>query len=322
MPRLEIVPFTADHVPGAAGLLAERQRAQRRTEPALAARYEDPAATLPEIEALLAADGASGVVALDRTGPVGFLLGTHRDDAGWGPNVWVEAAGQAVREPELARDLYAAAAARWVEQGRTSHHVIVPATDSALVDAWFRVGFGHQHVHALREVAPGDESGTPTGVTVRRPTRDDIPALARLERVLPQHQQLSPVFSSPVPPTQEEAEAEWRADFDDWQLTTFVGELEGRVVGSAIGCPLTVSSMHRGLADVDDAGFLGFAAVEPEWRGRGVGGALLDAVHAWARETGYPTLVTDWRMTNLLSSRMWSHRGFRPTFFRLFRAVV
>ena len=34
--------------------------------------------------------------------------------------------------------------------------MIVPATDPALVDAWFRLGFGHQHVHAIRE-APTDE---------------------------------------------------------------------------------------------------------------------------------------------------------------------
>jgi GNAT superfamily N-acetyltransferase len=321
MPRLEIVPFTSDHVPAAAALLAERQRAQRIVEPALAVRYEDPAATQPEIEGLLAADGASGVVALDGDEPVGFLVGTRRDES-WGPNVWVETAGHAVREPELARDLYAAAATRWVEEGRTSHHVIVPATDGALVDAWFRVGFGHQHVHALREVATVDECGTPTDVSIRRPTRDDIPALARLELALPEHQARSPVFSTLALPTLEAAVAEWEADFDDWRLTTFVGELGGRVVGSAIGCPLEVSSMHRGLADADRAGFLGFAAVEPEARGHGVGGALLDAVHGWAREAGYPTLVTDWRMTNLLSSRMWSHRGFRPTFFRLFRAVV
>jgi ribosomal protein S18 acetylase RimI-like enzyme len=321
MPPHKIVPFAPEHLPAAAALLAERQRAQRRAEPALAARFEDPAATLSEIETLLSGDGASGVVALDGSEPIGFLLGTRRDPS-WGPNAWVEAAGQAVREPELARDLYAAAASRWVEEGLTSHYVIVPATDRALVDAWFRVGFGHQHVHALREVATVDECGTPEEVTVRRPARADIPALARIEIALPAHQALSPVFSSKAPPTLEESRAEWESDFDEYEHLTFVAMREGLVVGSAIGCPLEVSSMHRGLAHVDHAAFLGFAAVEPAARGRGVGGALLDAVHGWARESGYPTIVTDWRMTNLLSSRMWGNRGFRPTFFRLFRSVV
>ena len=57
-----------------------------------------------------------------------------------------------MREPEAARDLYALAATRWVEEGRTSHYAVVPATDPELIDAWFRLGFGQQHVHAIREV--------------------------------------------------------------------------------------------------------------------------------------------------------------------------
>lgn len=32
-------------------------------------------------------------------------------------------------------------------------------------------------------------------------------------------------------------------------------------------------------------------------------------------------VVTDWRMTNLPSSRAWPRLGFRPTFHRLFRAI-
>jgi hypothetical protein len=39
------------------------------------------------------------------------------------------------------------------------------------------------------------------------------------------------------------------------------------------------------------------------------------------RETGYRTAVTDWRATNLLSSRTWPRLGFRPTFLRLFRSI-
>jgi hypothetical protein len=42
----------------------------------------------------------------------------------------------------------------------------------------------------------------------------------------------------------------------------------------------------------------------------------------WAHETGYPAVATDWRMTNLLSSRTWPRLGFRPTFYRLVRAIA
>ena len=69
----------------------------------------------------------------------------------WGPNIWVESAGHAVREPEQIRDLYAAAAAKWVDDGRTVHYVLVP-DDAELIDARFRLGFGSQHAHAIRDV--------------------------------------------------------------------------------------------------------------------------------------------------------------------------
>ena len=35
----------------------------------------------------------------------------------------------------------------------------------------------------------------------------------------------------------------------------------------------------------------------------------------------YAAMVTDWRVTNLLASRFWPKRGFRPAFFRLYRSI-
>jgi hypothetical protein len=32
-------------------------------------------------------------------------------------------------------------------------------------------------------------------------------------------------------------------------------------------------------------------------------------------------MVTDWRVTNLLSSRFWPRRGFRLSFLRLYRSI-
>ena len=157
---------------------------------------------------------------------------------------------------------------------------------------------------------------------IRRPARERHRRARRLELVLPEHQLRSPVFSQAGPPTLEEARAEWEEDFDDPAFTTFVAELDGacRRLGDRL--------RDRGLLDAPGhrapagAGFLGFAAVLPEARGLGAGRALGETVLDWAREAGYPTVVTDWRMTNLLSSRTWPRLGFRPTFYRLFRAIA
>jgi hypothetical protein len=48
---------------------------------------------------------------------------------------------------------------------------------------------------------------------------------------------------------------------------------------------------------------------------------LTNAAFAWAHRAGYPMMVTDWRVPNLLASRFWPRRGFRTTFLRLYRSI-
>jgi len=322
MPRLELRPFAPTDVDDAADLLARRHTAHRQAEPSLPTAYERADVARQAIEELLGA-GALGAIAARGGTAVGFMLGGHRDDPTWGPgNVWVEPAGHAVDEPEAVRDLYGLAAARWVEEGRNAHYAVVPTHDPPLVDAWFRVGFGLQHVHALRETPEAPLTVVPPGVVIRRPTRGDIETLAELDLSLPAHQGLSPVFSMVPPPSLDEARAEWEEDFDNPAFATFVGEIDGRVVGSAVGCSVELSSLHTGIARPDAAAHLGFAAVLPDARGSGVGTALGATVLDWAATEGYAATTTDWRETNLLSSRSWPKLGFRPTFYRLFRGIV
>jgi GNAT superfamily N-acetyltransferase len=116
--------------------------------------------------------------------------------------------------------------------------------------------------------------------------------------------------------------AELERDFDDPRFTTLVAETGGRVVGSAIGCSLEVSSSNTSLIRPARSGFLGYAAVLPEARGLGVGRALGEAILAWSRDAGYPTIATDWRSTNLQADGAWRSLGFRPTFRRLHRAIT
>ena len=300
----EIVPFTPEHLEGAAELLAARHRRHREAEPLLSARYEDPAVAREEIGAAYALLDASGSAAVEGSRVVGYLLG---------------ASGHAVEEPETARALYAVAATRWLAEGRNAHYALLPSHDTALVQTWFRLAFGWQHTHAIRE--PAAAGPVREGLVVRQPTRDEIPELARLDMVLTDHQALSPTFSSSPPDVYEERVADWEEDFDNPKFWNVVVEHDSALVGSAVGCDLEVSSSHAGPARPDSAAFLGFAAVLPEARGLGVGRALGEAVSQLALEKGYPSLVTDWRETNLLSSRAWRGLGYRDTFTRVHRLV-
>jgi GNAT superfamily N-acetyltransferase len=320
MSRLQVRPFEAEDVPEAAALLAERHRRHRLALPLLAARYEDVDVAAAEVTAASAVENSSGAVALRSGQMVGFLLGAPSPQEVWGPNVWVEAAGQAATDTEVMRDLYAVAATRWVDEGRTAQYVLVPATDVDLLRAWFRLGFGQQQCHGLREVAIHRPAVVPE-VTIRRATREDVPVLVRLDMELPLHQSLAPTFSGGRMPTAEQSRIEWEADVDDPEYATFVAERHGEVIGSAVGCALEKSNRHTGLARPDNAAFLGFAAVLPNARGAGAGRALGEAVLAWAAEGGFASMVTDWRVTNLLSSRAWPALGFAEAFLRLHRTI-
>ncbi|MFC6005508.1 GNAT family N-acetyltransferase [Angustibacter luteus] len=305
-----------------ARLLATRHQAHRVTAPLLDPGYEEAAVCREHLGAQLSDENVSGAVAVREGRTVGYLIGRTGDGPPWGPSVWMESGAVASQDAETVRDLYAAAAQSWVDAGKVAHYVLVPASSAALVDGFFRLGFGLQHVHGVRE--PARREALP-GITIRRADRADIPVLAELDRELPLHQGRSPVFSAGHLPTLDEAREEWEEDWGDDRFTTFVavldGEPDGAVLGSAIACPLELSSLHRGPALADHSGFLGFAAVLPAARGRRIGRALGEAVIDWSARSGYRSVATDWRATNLLSSRTWPRLGFEPTFLRLHRLV-
>jgi GNAT superfamily N-acetyltransferase len=66
---------------------------------------------------------------------------------------------------------------------------------------------------------------------------------------------------------------------------------------------------------------LAFAVTGDEVRGTGAGLALTAHALTWAHEQGFRSMTVDWRSVNLLSSRFWPRRGFRPQYLRLYRAV-
>jgi GNAT superfamily N-acetyltransferase len=317
MRGVEIQPFSDEHVDAAAGLLEERHARHVEAEPLLSANFDFQA----EVEAVWKSDGASGVVATRGEEVVGYLLGVRRDDATWGPNVWVEAAGHAVKEPEIVRDLYGVAAAKWVEEGRHRHYAVVPATDPSLVDAWFRLSFGAQHALGIQDAPEHSTNSVPADIEIRRAGPDDVDAVIAIGVVLPEHQGRSPVFGGQPIPTDEEIREEYAEELADPEEVTFIADLGGRPAGALSMVPVERSKMHGSLARPERAALLSFAATLPEARGSGAGLALTSAGLDWAREQGYPIVVTDWRETNLLSSRFWPARGFRRTFLRLYRSI-
>ena len=320
MGRLELVPFSDEHLEDAATLLAARLARDRALEPLLAARYQEPSEALEELRRLRKADGASGSAALRAGRLAGYVIGAPREPEVWGENTWVDFSGHAVEDPELARDLYGHAAVRWVEAGSRRHYVLLPA-DPPLVDAWFRVGFGQQQGHGYQEVPERTQVRVPDGCEIRKPTEADVDRLLEVDLALPRHQQSSPVFSEQPLPSEEELREEWARTLAGTEETVLIGLRDGRPVACWGFVPAEMSRHYHGPMLPERACYLGFASTVPEARGSGLGVALTQAGFAWAAEQGYGAMVTDWRVTNLLASRFWPPRGFRPSVLRLYRSI-
>src|SRR5262249_3085790 len=153
-----------------------------------------------------------------------YLIGTTTDD-----DAVVGLAGCAAAEPELIRDLYAALARDWP---RDRHRAYVPATDPALVDAWFCLAFGLQFTYAVREASP--VAPFESDVSIRPGCADDLEAVVALQQAFTARLRSSPSFSSRAERTDDEERETWAGTWDDPAFTHFVAERGRRVVGHVL----------------------------------------------------------------------------------------
>jgi GNAT superfamily N-acetyltransferase len=259
-------------------------------------------------------EGVSGAAALRGGELAGYLLGTVAKRRYVGLCAWIERGGHAASEPETLRDLYAAAAEAWVDAGADRHYAVVPVLADQL-EPWYRLGFAQMHMEAMRE-SGGDGRSPPRGVTIRPGGPEDVEGAGiPINRLIMELQARSPSYL-PVPLSVEEERADWAETLADPGAAYFVAERDGGAVGHSLLYPPDPD------VGVDSTSvYLASTGTVPEVRGTGVGLALTAHVLDWAAEAGYASVVTNWRVTNLLASRFWPARGFRPTFLRLYRAV-
>jgi ribosomal protein S18 acetylase RimI-like enzyme len=298
------VPFADEHLPGAAVVLERAHLRHREAEPLLAGSDARTA-----VERAWGREGTSGVAAVEDGEVAGYLVGRELEDRHWARHVWVDRAGYAADDPELVRDLFAAAAEDWWHAGVRRYFANVPSLPERL-DPWLRLGFAFMHQHAIRET--GAEAALPDGLAIRRGGPDDLETAMSIDRQIAETQLRSPSFAAVAPGSNRD---DWVETLEDPDVALFVAERNGRAVGHA-----TLYAADPDLGTPRDAVYLASTATLAEARGTGAGLALTQHALAWAREAGYGSMWTNWRVTNLLASRFWPARGFRPTYVRLHRA--
>jgi GNAT superfamily N-acetyltransferase len=248
-----------------------------------------------------------GAIAYRGESEIARLTGRLGDDV-FGRHAWMTVQLAEGEQPDVLADLYRDAAPAWVADGYRAHYVEVRADDAAQVELWFGLAFGRQQVFAARPVTGAEPYEGPVQVRIGGPPDIEI-AMSMADLIYRRHRE-SPVWSSAA---FQADRAEWEEWLAEAETTYFVGELDAR--------PVAHLALYDDPARPADEIYLAIAATLPDARGSGAMRALTAAAFAWAHEHGYRTCVTDWRSTNVESSRFWTHRGFRPTRYRLHRLV-
>jgi GNAT superfamily N-acetyltransferase len=321
---IQIVPFQDEHLPAAGKLLAQRQRRDRSVSPELPERFEQPKVAAAAVRAALARENAAGFVALDNGRLVAFLIGDMVIDNIWGRSGWVRAAGCAYDpevEAEIIRDLYAVLGARWVAFGIFFHFALIPVSDPALIGAWFSLSFGVEHIHALQDLSGlGPRRLTiADGIELRPAGPADGPQLAQMSDVIWSTQVKAPVWAVKMPESVAGTARAWAELGEDDEVTLWLAVRGDRVL--AVQGYWPAQTDDDSLFVPENCAHMSVAGTRAEARNQGLNTLLSNKILSETSAAGYHHIETDWRSTNLLASRFWPQRGYRPVAYRLVRRL-
>jgi ribosomal protein S18 acetylase RimI-like enzyme len=119
-------------------------------------------------------------------------------------------------------------------------------------------------------------------ITIRPMTKDDADAIAELWLALvAYHQVLDPALPAAAPGGQHRYVRRLIDRIDDPYTCALVAEEDGHVMGFVLGM---VVDLMQDIFAQEMGGFLADIYVEPEYRKRGVGKALVNTLRQWFRQ--------------------------------------
>lgn len=302
---MQIIDFTAEHIPQAAALAKENYEEERARTPILPRM-----ARLPPLEPF-AANGM-GAAALEDGRLVGFLCALEPFENAFGSTGArgtfspAHAHGAVARQRgRIYQRLYQAAAAKWVARGVSSHAIALYHHDEAALRTLFSYGFGQRCVDALREMEPIPAPACPGYEFCELGPWEDV---ANLRRLLAEHLGKSPCFMKKQPaPEPERRHGETRL---------FAARREGETVAFA-ECGAAGEHFAAAAPQVEN---IGGAFCLPAHRGRGVYQNLLNCMIETLAGEGKRLLGVDYESINPTAIGFWE-KYFKPYTAGLVRRV-
>jgi len=168
-------------------------------------------------------------------------------------------------------------------------------------------------------MAPNSTSPSPEGITIRRGTAADLPALGILgASLLRTHYAFDPLRFM-APRDDPESGYAWflGTQLKESDVAVFVADRDGKIVGY----------VYAGLEPQnwkelrEEAGFIHDVVVTPEAQRLGVASALIDAACKWLHSIGAPRVVLWTADKNEAAQRLFGRLGFRRTMIEMTREL-
>jgi len=168
-------------------------------------------------------------------------------------------------------------------------------------------------------MAPSSTSRSPDGITIRRGTTADLPALGVLgASLLRAHYAFDPQrFMAPHGDTESGYGWFLGTQLTEDDVAVFVAERAGRVVGY-VYAGLEPQSWKE-LREA--AGFIHDVVVAPEAQRLGVASALIDTACDWFRSIGAPRVILWTAEKNAAAQGLFARLGFRRTMIEMTREL-
>ncbi|MDX8362970.1 GNAT family N-acetyltransferase [Cytobacillus sp. IB215316] len=316
-------PFIDDFLTEAAGLLANRHKRERLKFPALPNQFEKIEAAYKAVEALWRKENSTGIAIFEDNQMIGYLIGNFISTELRSRHIWIDYAGLAISEncnEELFRDLYAQIAGKWIDYGCFDHYVLVPAGNSRLVDAWLKLGFSFEQVHALCDINIQDsEIDNLTDIQIRLAEKEDRQSIIDMADLIVSHQTEAPTWAVDLPENLPKFRKGYGEIIEDKEAKLWLAAKEDHLVGFQGYWEAKESDSNMMIPE--NCIELSIAGTKKEVRGLGIGKVLTQRGLSDAKRNGYQFCLSDWRMTNIQSSRFWPSRGFYPIVYRLTRKI-
>ncbi|HAK44709.1 MAG TPA: hypothetical protein DCO79_02145 [Spirochaeta sp.] len=271
------------------------------------------------IEKELKSDVSGAYMVFEDDKLMGYAIAVIKRDADWGNSGWVNIGGWALKPEaeDLLPYLYQRIAEEWVKQNIFRHTFVVFAHSEKHLDKLFDLGFGKQQSYALLDLTGyAIVPVTSENLNVRKAAAADQAQLSGFSRLIADFQTKSPCFAGAPESYLKQLDdgfAELTADTD---IDLYIIESEDKLVG------------YQGYYEEDLNLFipeksteLAVSAIHEDYRGSGGGYQLTSYCLNEQKKKGLEFVLTDWRSTNLLSSKFWSRMGFQSIAHRLVRLI-